>query len=47
VPQIIDGGIMATGLIAHTVTSHFVDHLPYYRLEPLHASDSVMGASTL
>ncbi|MBP8275515.1 MAG: transposase [Propionivibrio sp.] len=33
VPQIIDGGIMAAGLIAHTLTSHFVDHLPYYRLE--------------
>jgi len=41
VPQIIDGGIMATGLIAHTVTSHFVDHLPYYRLETINARSGV------
>ncbi|MGJ7531465.1 IS66 family transposase [Variovorax sp. GB1P17] len=41
VPQIIDGGIMAAGLIAHTLTSHFVDHLPYYRLETINARSGV------
>ena len=28
-PQIIDGGMPAAGLIAHTMVSHFVDHLPH------------------
>jgi transposase len=41
VPQIIDGGIMAAGLIAHTLTSHFVDHLPFYRLETINARSGV------
>jgi transposase len=41
VPQIVDGGIMAAGFIAHTLTSHFVDHLPYYRLETIHARSGV------
>ncbi|NVM90543.1 hypothetical protein FHT32_004200 [Variovorax sp. SG517] len=29
---VIDGGIMAASLIAHTLTSRFVDYPPYYRL---------------
>ena len=30
-PDVIDGGIPAAGLVAHTLISRFVDHLPYYR----------------
>ena len=30
-PQIIDSGIPTSGLVAHTLVSRFVDHLPYYR----------------
>ena len=36
-PQIIDGGIPASGLVAHTLISRFVDHLPYYRQEAINA----------
>ena len=36
-PQIIDGGIAASGLVAHTLISRFVDHLPYYRQETINA----------
>ncbi len=36
-PQIIDGGIAASGLVAHTLISRFVDHLPYYRQEAINA----------
>ncbi|MDP3085721.1 MAG: IS66 family transposase zinc-finger binding domain-containing protein [Rubrivivax sp.] len=36
-PQIIDRGIRASGLVAHTLTSRFVDHLPYYRQEAINA----------
>ena len=28
-PQIIDSGMPAAGLVAHTLVSRFVDHLPY------------------
>jgi transposase len=40
-PRIIDGGIMATGLVAHTLISRFVDHLPYYRQEAINARSNV------
>jgi len=40
-PQIIDGGMPAAGLIAHTIVSHFVDHLPYYRMESINARSNV------
>lgn len=34
-PDVIDGGIPAAGLVAHTLISRFVDHLPYYRQAPI------------
>ena len=34
-PQIIDQGIPAPGLVAHTLVSRFVDHIPYYRQEEI------------
>lgn len=40
-PQIIDGGLPAAGLVAHTLISRFVDHLPYYRQEPINARSGV------
>ena len=40
-PQIIDGGIAASGLGAHTLISRFVDHLPYYRQETINARSGV------
>ena len=40
-PQIIDGGIPAPGLVAHTLISRFVDHLPYYRQEAINARSGV------
>ena len=40
-PQIIDGGIPASGLVAHTLISRFADHLPYYRLEAINARAGV------
>ena len=40
-PQIVDGGIAASGFIAHTLISRFVDHLPYYRLEAINARSGV------
>jgi transposase len=41
VPQFIEGGMPAAGLVAHTLVSHFVDHLPYYRLEAINARSKV------
>lgn len=40
-PQIIDKGVPTAGLIAHTLVAHFVDHLPYYRLEAINARSGV------
>jgi transposase len=40
-PQIIDKGVPTAGLIAHTLVGHFVDHLPYYRLEQINARSGV------
>jgi transposase len=36
-PQIIDSGMPAAGLVAHTLVSRFADHLPYYRQEQINA----------
>lgn len=41
VPEIVDGGIAASGFIAHTLISRFVDHLPYYRQETINARSGV------
>ena len=40
-PQIIDGGIAASGFAAHILISRFVDHLPYYRQETINARSGV------
>lgn len=40
-PQIIDKGIPTAGLVAHTLVSHFVDHMPYYRIEQVNARSGV------
>ncbi len=40
-PQIIDGGIAASGFAAHILISRFVDHLPYYRQENINARSGV------
>ena len=41
VPELIDGGIAASGLVAHKLISRFVDHLPYYRQETINARSDV------
>ena len=41
VPEVIDGGIAASGLLAHTLISRFADHLPYYRQETINARSGV------
>jgi transposase len=40
-PQLIDGGVPASGLVAHTLISRFADHLPYYRQEAINARSGV------
>jgi len=40
-PQIIDSGMPTAALVAHTMVGHFVDHLPYYRLEQINARSGV------
>jgi len=40
-PQIIDKGMPAPGLVAHTLVSRFVDHIPYYRQETINARSGV------
>jgi transposase len=40
-PEIVDGGIPASGLVAHTLIARFVDHLPYYRQEAINARSGV------
>jgi transposase len=40
-PQIIDKGMPTAGLVAQTLVTHFVDHLPYYRLEAINARSGV------
>jgi transposase len=39
--QIFENGMPTPGLQAHTVISHFVDHLPYYRQEQINARAGV------
>lgn len=39
--QIIEGGMPASGLLAHTLISRFADHLPYYRQETINARSGV------
>ena len=41
-PQIVDKGLPTAGLVAHTMIGHFVDHLPYYRLEQINARSGVV-----
>lgn len=40
-PQIIDSGMPAAGLVAHTLVCRFVDHLPYYRQEQINTRSQV------
>lgn len=40
-PEIVEGGVAASGLLAHTLISRFVDHLPHYRQESINARSSV------
>lgn len=40
-PELIEGGMAASGLIAHTLVSRCVDHLPYYRQEAINARSGV------
>ena len=40
-PQVIDKGMPAAGLVAHTLVSRFVDHIPYYRQEEINARSGV------
>jgi transposase len=40
-PQIIDKGLPTAGLVAHTLVSRFVDHIPYYRQEQINARSGV------
>jgi transposase len=40
-PQIIDKGMPAPGLLAHTLVARYVDHLPYYRQEQINARSGV------
>jgi transposase len=40
-PEVVDSGIPASGLVAHTLISRFADHLPYYRQEAINARSGV------
>ncbi|WP_407068039.1 IS66 family transposase [Leptothrix discophora] len=40
-PEVIDGGLAASGLLAHTLICRFSDHLPYYRQEAINARSGV------
>ena len=40
-PQVFNNALPTPGLQAHTVISRFVDHLPYYRQEPINARAGV------
>lgn len=47
-PSILDRGLAAPGLLAQVVTAKYVDHLPLYRQEAIHARSGVtIGRSTL
>lgn len=40
-PQIVDKGQPTAALVAHTLVSRFVDHVPYYRQEQINARSGV------
>jgi transposase len=40
-PQVVDKGQPTAGLVAHTLVSRFVDHVPYYRQEQINARSGV------
>ena len=40
-PDVMDGGIPTSGLVAHTLISRFADHLPDYRQEAINARSGV------
>lgn len=47
-PAILDRSIAAPGLMAHVITSKYVDHLPLYRLEAIFLRSGVeIGRTTL
>jgi hypothetical protein len=39
--ELVEGGMAASGLIAHTLISRCVDHLPYYRQEAINGRSGV------
>jgi transposase len=39
--EVIEGGMPASGLLAHLLISRFADHLPYYRQEAINARSGV------
>lgn len=39
--QVVDKGQPTAGLVAHTLVSRFVDHVPYYRQEQINARSGV------
>lgn len=39
--EVIEGGIAASGFVAHTLISRFVDHMPYYRQATINARSGV------
>jgi transposase len=41
IAEVIDAGLPASGLLAHTLISRFADHLPYYRQEAINARAGV------
>ncbi|WP_088138650.1 IS66 family transposase [Achromobacter xylosoxidans] len=40
-PHVVDKGQPTAGLVAHTLVSRFVDHVPYYRQEQINARSGV------
>jgi transposase len=42
-PQVFDNALPTPGLQAHVAVSHFVDHLPYYRISQIHARSGVQS----
>jgi transposase len=40
-PEVVEGGMAASGLLAYTLISRFADHLPYYRQEAINARSGV------
>jgi transposase len=47
-PSILDRGIAAPGLLAQVVVAKYVDHLPLYRQEAIHARSGIeIGRTTL